>query len=181
MNTKRIVIGSQSKFIPEGTEYTVEAVEKAVSATNKPSIEIEGWLDLGPIKWTLSPSHKTEDYMTPEPGAYVMSDEIVLSKGLTLKGKLEKQSNFAVQLQEACQALPAAPTAGGVHNPLAGSPVVKGWLHIQRYDQNNVLVGTWQYWVSLRASGDTNHDDKAAETPIEAKVLFSTLNVGDLE
>lgn len=179
MNKKRIVIGTQSKFFPEGRAFTdPEAGACAVDA--KPAITDAGWIDIGPVKWSLSPTSKTEDYMEPSPGAYVQTDEVVLSKGITLKGKLEKQSNFAVQLQEACQEIDDSPAAGGVYNSLAGSPVIKGWLHRQKYDQNNVLLDTAQHWVSMRASGDTNNDDKAAETPIEAKVLFSTLNVGNL-
>ena len=58
--------------------------------------------------------------------------------------------------------------------------MIKAWLHVQEYNQFNVLINTVDYWVALKASGDTNNDDKAAETPIEATVLFSTLNVGTL-
>jgi hypothetical protein len=183
MNTKRIVVGSQTLFYREGLNITVPGAAVA-SASAKPGITDPLWLSLGPIKWTKSPTSKTEEYMSASPGAYVTEDEIVLSRGLKLKGKLEKQSNFAYELALAAKStaalIPDSPTAGGQYNPLSSSPVVRGWLHVQEYDQNNVLINTVDYWVSLRAAGDTNNDDKAAETPIEATVLFSTLNSGTL-
>ena len=179
MITKRIVIGSLSQLFLEGTAFTVPTSGTA-SGTAKPGITDTAWISAGPIKWAKSASSKTEEYMSPQPGAYVVEDEIVLSKGLKLKGKIEKQSNLAYQLALATAAMPVSPTAGGVYNPLAGSPVVRAWLHIQEYDQNNSLVNTVDYWVAIKASGDTNNDDKAAETPIEATVLYSTLNVGTL-
>jgi hypothetical protein len=179
MNQNRIVTGSQSTFFPNGVAFTVPAAGTA-GVASKPGIADAGWIALGPVKWAKSPKNKTEEYMTPQPGAYVQSDEIVLSKGLVLKGKLEMQSNIAVQLQQASALLPTSPTAGGTFNPLSGSPCIKGWLHVQEYDQNNNLVNVVDYWVSLKASGDTNNDDKATETPVEATVLYSTLNVGNL-
>ncbi|HEY1791562.1 MAG TPA: hypothetical protein VGG34_01475 [Opitutaceae bacterium] len=179
MNLKRIVTGSQSIFFPEGGAFTIPAAGIA-GVASKPGATDPAFLVLGAIKWSKNPTHKTENYMEASPGSYVATDEIVLSKGITLKGKLEKQSNFAVQLQQACAALPVSPAAGGVFNPLSGPPVVRGWLHVQEYDQNDTLVNTVDYWVAMKASGDTNNDDKATETPIEAVVLFSTLNVGTL-
>ena len=179
MNTKRIVIGSKSSFFLEGVAFTVPGAGVA-SATAKPGITDTGWIDAGPIKWAKSPTSKTEEYMSPQPGKYVAEDEIVLSVGLKLKGKIEKQSNLAYQLALATAQMPVPGTAGGVFNPLAGSPVVRAWLHVQEYDQNNTLVNTVDYWVALKASGDTNNDDKAAETPIEATVLYSTQAVGTL-
>lgn len=183
MNVKRIVVGSQSKFYREGLAITVPEAGIA-SASAKPGITDPLWLDISPIKWSKKPTSKTEEFMTAQPGAYVAEDVITLSRGLTLSGKLEKQSNLAYELALAAKAaaavIPNSPTAGGQYNPLAASPVVKGWLHIQEYDQNNTLINTVDYWVALKASGETNNDDKAAETPIEAVVLFSTLNSGTL-
>lgn len=178
LGTRRIVIGSQSKFFLEGVAFTVPTAGTA-SAAAKPGITDSGWIDAGPIKWKEKPMSKTEVYMTPSPGAYTAEDEIVLSRGLSLTGSLEKQSPLALTLARA-PAAPLANTAGTVYNPLAGSPVVRAWIHVQKYDQNNVLVDTAEVWCSIKASGDTNHDDKASETPIEATVLFSTLNVGTL-
>lgn len=166
-------------FFLEGVAFTIPQAGTA-AADAKPGITDGGWISAGPIKWAKSPTSKTEEYMAPAPGAYMAEDEIVLSKGLKLKGKIEKQSNLAVQLALATQGLPTSPTAGGQFNPLGGSPVVRAWLHVQEYDQDNVLINTVDYWVALKASGDTNNDDKAAETPIEAMVLFSTLNSGTL-
>jgi hypothetical protein len=183
MLLKRIVVGSQSKFYREGATFTLTAPGGTVSRTAKPDITDPAWLDIGPIKWSKDPSHKTEEYMVAAPGRYQAEDEIVLSVGLKLKGKLEKQSNFAVELAlaaKATAAIPASPTAGGQYNPLAGSPVINGWLHVQEYNQDNTLLNTVDYFVALKVSGGTNADDKAAETPIEATVLFSTLNSGTL-
>jgi hypothetical protein len=179
MILQRKVIGSQTQFFLEGVAFTIPGAGTA-SKTSKPGITDTGWIDGGPIKWAKSNTSKTEEFMVAAPGAYMAEDEIVLSKGLKLKGKLEKQSNFAVQLALATAQLPTSPTAGGQYNPLGGSPVVRAWLHVQEYDQFNTLINTVDYWVAIKASGDTNNDDKASETPVEATVLFSTLNSGTL-
>lgn len=179
MNLKRIVTGSQSLFFPEASAFTVPAAGNS-GVASKPGATDPAWLNLGAIKWSKDPKHKTSDYHEASPGAYVQTDKIVLSRGLQLKGKLEKQSNFAVQLALSTQALPVSPAAGGVMNPLSGPPVVRGWLHVQEYDQNNTLLNTVDYWVAMMVSGATNNDDKETETPIECDVLFSTLNVGNL-
>lgn len=184
MNVKRIVVGSQSIFFPEGAAFTVPSAGTAGVAA-KPDVTDPAWVSAGAIKWKKKPTGKTETYMEAAPGAYVATDEINLSRGVTYVGSLEKQSNLAYQL--ALQArtnaganLPNSPTAGGQYNPLAGGPAIKGWLHVQEYDQNNVLVNTVDLWVSIKAANDTNNDDKAAETPIEATVLWSSLNSGTL-
>jgi hypothetical protein len=179
MNLARIVVGSQSKFFPEGVAFNIPAAGTC-SKTAKPGIADTGFLDLGPIKWNKKNTSKTEVFLAPNPGGYVAEDEIPLSRGMTLSGKLEKQSNFAYQLALQTTALPVSPTAGGVYNPLSGPPAVRGWLHVQEYNQYDVLINTVDYWVSLKLAGDTNNDDKPAETPVEATVLFSTLNVGTL-
>ena len=181
MILSRKVIGSQTKFFREGAAFTLTAPGGTVSRTAKPDITDPVWLDMGPIKWTEKPTGKSEEYAVAAPGKYVAEDEIELSVGLKLTGKLEKQSNFAYELTRAAQAaaaIPASPTAMGQYNPLAGSAKTNGWLHIQGYDQNNTLIDTVEVYVSLKVSGDTNRDDKASETPVEATVLFSTLNSG---
>ncbi len=184
MNIARKVIGTKNLFFREGAAVSVPAagtgsVAGPASATNKPDVTDPLYQNIGPVKFTVSQTGKTEDYMSPSPGAYTLEDEIPLSRGQTLKGKLEKVSNLSMALRDSASAIPST-GVGGVYNPLSSAPNIRGWLHIEEYDQNDVLVNTIERWVSMRASGDTNLDDKASETPIEAKVLQSTLNVGNL-
>jgi hypothetical protein len=183
MITKRIVVGSQTKFYREGLAITVPGAA-VCSAANKPGITDPLWLTVSPIKWTKNPTHKTEKVMEPSPGKYVATDVIATEVGMEYKGKLEKQSNLAYELTMAAKAtggfIPDSPTAGGQYNPLSSSPVVRGWLHVQEYDQDNVLVNTVDNWVALEVDGGTNNDDKSAETPVKATVLFSVNNSGTL-
>lgn len=180
LGQRAIVVSSISKFFAEGKAFTSPSAGNA-SATAKPDITDTGWAQLAPIKWSKKPTHKTEVLVEGTPGGYVATDEYTVSKGLSYTGKFERQDNFTYQLQLCTAALAANGTAAGTYNPLAGSPVVKGWLHIQEYDGNSVLINTAQLWVSIKVTGETNNDDKRADTPIEATVLFSTLNVGDLK
>jgi hypothetical protein len=173
---RRTVVGSKSSFFIEGVAFTVPSAGTA-SGIAKPGITDAGWTDPGPLKWNEDNTSKTEEYMSAQPGAYVVEDEIVLSKGLKFTAKLEKQSPLAIQLQRSTALLAA--TAGAVYNPLGGSPVVRAWVHVQKYNQDNVLIDTADLWCAIKA-GKTNNDDKAAETDITATVLFSTLNVGSL-
>ncbi len=184
MNKARKVIGSKSLFFLEAAAVSVPAagtgsIAGPASASNKPDVTDPLYIDIGPVKWNSAQSGKTEKYMSPAGGgAYVVEDEIPLSRGKTLKGKLEKMTNLFVALRDSAT-IPSS-GVGGVYNPLSAAPNVRGWLHIEERDQNNVLINTVEMWVSLRASGDTNMDDKASETPVEAEVLYSTLNVGNL-
>jgi hypothetical protein len=177
LGTRRIVTGSLTKIFLEGVAFTSPAAGVA-SAAAKPDIDDTGWIDAGPMKWTKKNTSKTEDYMSGVGGPYMVEDVIALSRGQDYTTKIEKQSPLAVSLQDA-PAAPLSDAGATTYNPLAGSPVLRAWVHKEDRDQFGVLLKTTEVWCALFVDS-TNEDDKATETGLTARVLFSTLNVGTL-
>ncbi len=123
---------------------------------------------------------KVSDFMAPSPGARQLYDKVVVSKGLKLKGTLMELSNLVWQVLLSSGTLPTSPTAGGAFNPLAGDPLVRGWLKLQQYDQANTLINTMDLFVVLTIPGDVKFGDKEVDVAVEADALYSTLNTGTL-
>jgi len=181
LTTVRGVYAIQTLIFPEGSAFTVPSAANA-SVSSKPGAADTGWLNWGNIPWSYENTSKTEDYLAPQPGAYVLTDKIVLSIGGKLTGKVQKNSAAVLGLSRAAIAAGAGvlpSTATTVYNPLSGSPVLKAWLHLQMYNVNNVLVDTLDLWCALMLSKQ-NFDDKVSEADITADILYSTLNVGTL-
>lgn len=179
MNTKRVTIGAQAFFFREGLAYTVPAAGTA-SRTAKPGAADTGWLNCGVSDWTFQNTGTTEDFKAPAPGARVLWDKIVTSKGLKVKGKLMEMQNLVWQVLLSSETLPASPTAGGQFNPLEGDPIVRGWLQLQLYGQDNVLINTLDLYVAMTIPGDVSFGDKPVDVDVECDVLFSTKNTGNL-
>lgn len=179
MTTKRLVIGAQAFFFREGLAFTVPANGTA-ARTAKPGAADTGWLNCGVSDWTFQNTSKTEEFFAPAPGCRVLWDKITTAKGLKLKGKLMELQNLSYQMLLSTTALPASPAAGGQYNPLEGDPVVRGWLQLQQYNQDNVLVNTLDVFVAMTIPGDVAFGDKPVDVDVEADVLFSTLNTGSL-
>ncbi|QYM80288.1 hypothetical protein K0B96_06645 [Horticoccus luteus] len=179
MNTARKVIGSHAFFFPDGAAFTVPNPGGVCGRNLKPGATDTGWFDLGVSKWKHSPTHKIEDFDAPSPGARMLYDRIVTRKGKKLSGTLMEMSNLTWQLLMASQELPLT-GAGGQYNPLAGDPLIRGWLQLQDYDQHNTLIGTTDYFVSLELPGDVEFGDSALDIGVDAYVLFSPLMTGSL-
>lgn len=179
MNLKRIVIGAQAFFFPAGTAFTVPAAGTA-SRTAKPGAADTGWINCGVADWTFQNTSESEDFFAPAPGVRVLWDKVTTKRGLKLKGKLMEMQNLTWQMLLSTLALPTSPTAGGQYNPLEGDPVVRGWLQLQQYNQDNVLVNTMDVFVAMKIPGDVSFGDKPVDVDVECDVLFSTLNTGNL-
>ena len=179
MIQSRKVIGAHALFFLSGAAFTLPAPGTA-SRTAKPAATDTGWFDFGVSDWDIGNTGKTVDLMAPAPGARQLYDKITTSKGIQLKGNVMEMSNLVWQLLLSSGALPASPTAGGLYNPLAGEPVIRGWLKLQQYDQGDVLLNTMDVFVAMTLPGDV----KFAEAPVDFAVvcdsLYSTLNVGTL-
>lgn len=178
MNKKRSVFGTHAFFFPDGVAYTVPGAGTCGRAA-KPGAADPAWFDLGVSTWGKQPTHKIEDFDAPAPGRRQLYDKITTRVGLTLKGKMMEISNVMYQMMLATAQL-GLTGAGGQYNPLEGDPVVRGWLQLQEYNQENVLINTTDYFVAMTIPGDVTFDDKLLDIDVEAAVLFSTLNTGTL-
>ena len=179
MILSRKVIGAHAFLFLEGSAFTVPTAGTAGRAA-KPGAADTAWIDAGIADWDIEQTGTTEPLMAPAPGARQLYDEIVTSKGLKLSGQLKELSNLAYQLLLSTGALPVSPTAGGQYNPLEGQPVVRAWFKLQQYDQGNNLINTLDVFVALKVTGAVAFADKGVDVPVEANVLYSTLNTGTL-
>jgi hypothetical protein len=175
MITQRSVIGAQAKFFKSGAAITVPGAAVA-SRTAKPGAADPLWIDCGISDWNIQNTSETKNFMAPLPGARALYDVITISKGAKLKGKIMELSNLVYQMLLSSASLPASPTAMGQFNPLAGDPVVRGWLKLQQYDQFNTLILTMDVFVAMKIPGDVAFGGAEVDVDVEAEVLWSTLN-----
>lgn len=179
MNKKRSVIGSHAFLFLDGSAFTLPNPGGTVGRAAKPGATDPAWIDAGVSKWKIGNTGKTEEFFAPVPGSYQLYDEIVVSKGITLKGTLMEMTNLIWQMLLSTATLPAT-GAGGQFNPNEGSPVVKAWVKLQNYDQDNALINTMDVYVSMKIPGDVEFGDKPVDVDVEAKVLWSPYNTGTL-
>lgn len=181
MTTKRLVLGAQAFFFAAGVNLTTgDDSGSPAGRALKPEAADAAWFHLGTSDWTFTNTGTTEDHMAPSPGARVLYEQVTLTKGLKLTGALKQLSNLTWRLLLSTATMPNSPTAGGNFVPLAGEPKVEGWLKLQLYDVNNVLVNTLDLYVSMKIPGDVAAGAQPVDATVEANLLFSTLNSGTL-
>jgi hypothetical protein len=104
----------------------------------------------------------------------VTKDVITTKQDLELTFKSNTLTVIAQQLMYRTQTLAAN---AGFYNPLSGVPV-RGFLLIQRYDQNNVLHQVGLLWVRIKATGGMKSGDGNLVMPeFAANVLYNTNNI----
>ena len=149
------------------------------SRTNKPGPDDTAWIDLGVIEEASDSPVASEkiDIFAPTPGLLRKYDVVEVKRQRKGKLKCRELSPLALQTLYRTAALTESSTQ---FNALEGS-LVKGWLKVQRYDQNDTLRITEDLYCILEVSGDVNFGGGAlAEVEFEYDVLHSTLNTGTL-
>lgn len=177
MTTKPRIIGNHVFFIRDGAEFTSPG-EGTVSRSSKPDQNEAGWLDFGIVNnFEADPQMDEKEIYAPTPGQLRLYDVLQTKRKLNLKWECEELQKMSVEL-----AFGAAAVEGGGainYNPLAGD-VVKGWIRVQQYDQNDTLVNTVEVYVRLKLASALNFNDDVVKTSMEATTLHSTLNQGTL-
>ena len=171
------VIGTHAYFQLEGAAFT-SPVAGVVGRESKPDASDTGWIDLGVIEDAEDNLTDTEiEVYKASPGRLRLYDVINVKDKLTIKVTCKELSPLAVQTLYRCQ--PLTPTSTQF-NPLGGKSV-KGWLKIQRYDQNDQQRMIMDVYVRLKVSSAVKFGgDALAETEFEALVLQSTQNTATL-
>lgn len=177
MQTTPRIIGNHVFFFRDGAAFTSPAAGTA-SRTAKPDQAETTWVDLGVINnLEVDPQFDEKEIFTPSPGQLRLYDVLQTKRKLNLKWECEELQKLSAELAFGA----AAVSGAGPHNynPLAGG-VVKGWIRVQQYDQNDALVNTVEVYVRLKLAAALNFNDDIAKTSMEATVLHSTLNQGTL-
>ena len=179
MLTARTVIGAHAYFFPASAAFTVPEAG-AAGRNAKPGAADPAWIKCGVSDWTFQNTGTTVDFFAPAPGARELYDKVVTKKGLKLKGKLMEMQNLVWQLLLSTAVLPASPAAGGQYNPGEGDPVVRGWLQLQQFNQENVLINTMDVYVAMTIPGDVQFGENPVDVDVECDKLQSVLNTGNL-
>lgn len=114
---------------------------------------------------------------TPSPGKLVLNDVIENKHKLMLKFTAQEWGPFSHEVLYLTEALDSSSTQ---FNPLEGG-TKKGWLKVQRYDQDNNLRLVMDLYGKIKISGDVQFGGSDIIKPqFEFLVLHSTLNTGTL-
>jgi hypothetical protein len=180
MNTAPRSLGSHVKFFRDGSAFTVPSAGTA-SRTAKPDITDPLWIDVGVVNnLGYTPTTNVDEIYAPAPGTLELYDVVENKRKLEIKFDAEELSFLSFELAFKCKPLTLA---GGAYNPGAGK-IVKGWLHIEQYDQNaddaSDPVNVVDMYVFLKLDGDLKCDENHVKTGIVATKLQSTLNVGNI-
>lgn len=182
MNTtvKSLATGDFVYFFKEG-----DALEDAslCSRTNIPDTSDENWTDrlIGNVE-SLEPTLVDDDeqkIMAPagQTGVIATKDVVQTKIGMELKFTTNEMTRLAAQCFYRSQDLTDAST---YLNPMSQVPP-KGWLLVQRFDQDGQEHIVLQVWVRLKVTGGMKSGDGSILKPEwSALVLWNTNNIASL-
>lgn len=175
---KALALGDFLFFAPSGKAFTVPA-NGTVSNTSKPGAADTLW-----TTYAIGNVESFEDKMVddneqkikgplPGSGVIVTKDVVQTEQGLELEFTCNEMSRLAAQCFYRGQQLEANTAQ---FNPLS-TPPVKGWLKVQRYDQDSLTHIVLDFWVRLKCTGGMKGGDGSIIKPtFNALVLYSSLN-----
>lgn len=148
------------------------------SKSFRPGPNDASWIDLGVIEDSSEGREQNDiELYGPNPGKIVLTDVIANKHKSMVKLTCQEWGPFHVEMFHLAGELNTASTQ---FNPGEGIDK-KGWLKVQRYDQDDALVEVIDRWVRLKPSGDVNAGGGDVMKPqYEALVLQSILNTGTL-
>jgi hypothetical protein len=176
MTTAPRVVGNHAYFFRDGDPFTVPGAGTA-SRTSLPGAEDPAWIDLGVIlDAAVEKSSEEREVWAPNPGRIELHDIVETKRNLVHKFTAQEMSPFMFEVLYGTDALEAASTD---YTALEGD-TKKGWLMLEQYDQNDVLINTVFSYVFLKIAGEVSMGDQLVTAPFEARQLISTLNAGTL-
>ena len=114
----------------------------------------------------------------PAPGRLRLKRVKVSKQELMHTFTIQKMSSLMFELM--FMTGPLTGSAAEQYNPNEGKEVI-GWLKIQQYDDDDNLLNTQDSWVYLAISGGTTFGEDIVQPKVQAIVLHSTLNTGQIE
>lgn len=172
-----MMLGTHAFFFRDGDAFTVPTAGTA-GRESKPGATDAGWVDMGVISESSDSLDSTEvEIYKPAPGRLRLYDVLSTKDKLTVKFTTDEFGPLSVEALYRTLKLTSASTQ---FNPLEGIPK-KGWLKLQRYDQDDNQRMVLDLFVRLKISGDVSMGGADLVKPqFEALVLHSTLNTGTL-
>lgn len=162
---------------------TIDAV--VVSATAKPDNDpTTNWTSLGiTTELEVSPDRTIVPIYRAVSGQKVLSDELVAKADMSVNFTLQELSPFVHELiMNSGLINMAADPNPGAYVPNSRNTQIKGWIKVQFYTEQNVLVNSCDLWGSLDLSGAVSgfgvDNEEAITVPVTFHVMYSTLNAG---
>jgi len=170
------VVSNHVWFFRDGDAYTVPS-SGTCGRESKPGAADTGWIKLAEVK-QLGVTHEKEEHerFIPSPGKKVRYDVLESKRSINVSFTLDEVQAEGVEFLFGTLALTDSSTQ---YNPLEGT-TKRGWLKIQQYDQDDVLLNTVDLFAHLKVNGEAAFGDSPAEFAFEGKALHSTLNTGTL-
>jgi hypothetical protein len=148
---REMAIGSHAKFAREGDDYVAPGEGGKVSSLVIPDVNDASFLDLGTIEsWEDSIKDEEKAVYAPMPGHLVKTRVITTKQDLETKFTVNQVSGIVMQLfYRTVQKLDGDDAQ---FNPLSSVPK-HGWLHLERFSEEDVPVMRLDLWVQLKVTG----------------------------
>lgn len=175
-------LGGHFWFLREGLAFTSPGAG-TISSSSKPDANdplLASTAKLGICEnFEVDPGiGQSEVILAPSPGRLYPTDEVVAEQQAKCRFMLKEVPVEAVQLALGTQNLL---NSSSQFNPYGGSILLKGWLFVRTYRQDNTAALNLDLWVSLRLREPLKGDPKALTKPgFEGLILYSDLNTGSL-
>lgn len=182
LNTSPLIIGSQAWFIREGTAFTLPSAGTAGAAA-LPAANDPLWDTTTDVTLIGNIESSTDETSTEEKKVYGPSPghlEVIAA----VQTKFDRMLRFTVVdfgplALELMTRSGALTQASSTFTPFA-SPVKRGWLKVQRYDQADALVYTERIWGILEIDGAVTFGDDFVKPSFVFKVQRNALAGGTL-
>jgi hypothetical protein len=176
-------------FARTGTAWATPTTG-TVGVNAKPPVDAEDassnelWVSLGRLAGVQeTPSIGTrKEIWTGSPGKLVLGAEIATKLKQEIVATCQDLNEIALQLLYATSNLDLDLTdTDKQFNPLAGTPLLEGWLKIQYYDHDNNAILFVDRWGGLSFEGSYNADGDNNEFTLKHTVYHSQYNTGEIE
>jgi len=169
------IIGTHGWFARDGDAFTTPA-PGTVGRESKPDSADAVYQDFGAIE-SADPTVAQEEtkLWQPAPGRLVLRDVMENKQELSYKVKTNELSGLTIEMMyRTSQKLQGAQKQ---FNPLSAVSR-RGWVHFEKYDQNDELWLTLDLYCRIRASG--KFDGKPTMPEFDLFVLYSSLLTGQI-
>lgn len=175
--TVPLIIGSQAFWCREGQAITVPSAGSA-SATLKPGVTEPTWIPIGEIESSSEGIDSEEKKVyAPSPGHLELLKKVMTKHERKLKFKTVSYGPFAIELSKKTAALTSASTT---FTPLVQT-VKRGWLKVQRLDENDAIVTTETLWGTIELDGEMTFGDDFAKPDYVFTMEKNSLNGGTIQ
>lgn len=167
------VVGNRIYIVQSGAAFTVPSAG-TVSNSTKPGSADASWVDLGVVDdFSIKKNAKKIEVYGPRPGRRVRTKtlETNVSHDIEFTGK-ELGVTAYQNLFRSASLTPAST----VYNPTAG-PTWEGFMKVEQYDQDDVLINTFDVWGMLSVD-NVDFGADVVSPKYMFMVAFSTQNVG---